>query len=150
MDRYIGFIIRLCVVTAGFIAAAIVAGTSLALLTRIVTFQEAGQVSDAGFGAGLVVAAFALASLTGYVAFIPSVIIILYSEFARRRDWLFYALCGGAIAAIAPLIIVLIGNGARTRGYEFFFMSVAAGMLGGIAYWMVAGRKAGNWLPRQN
>ncbi|MDA4845511.1 hypothetical protein [Hoeflea poritis] len=149
MDRYIGFIIRLCAITAGFIAAAIVAGTSLALLTRIVTIQEAGQISDAGFGAGLAVAAFALASLTGYVAFIPSVVIILYSEFARRRDWLFYALCGGAIAAVAPLIMILIDSGTRTGGSQFFFMSIAAGMLGGIAYWMVAGRKAGNWLPKQ-
>lgn len=147
MDRYIGFLIRLCVITAGFIAAAIVAGTSLAFLTRIVTIQEAGQISDAGLGAGLVVAAFAFASLTGYVAFIPSVVIILYSEFTRRRDWLFYALCGGAIAAIAPLIIVLVRSGTRTGGYEFFFMNIAAGMLGGIAYWMVAGRNAGNWLP---
>ncbi|WP_136658127.1 hypothetical protein [Nitratireductor sp. XY-223] len=143
------FLVRLCVITAGFIVAATVAGTSLALLTRLLTLKEAAQISDAGLGAGLVVAVIAFASLAGYAAFIPSVVVILYSEFARRRDWLFYALCGGAIAAIAPLVVALAGSGARTGGYEFLFMSLAAGMLGGIAYWLVAGRKAGNWLPDQ-
>ncbi|WP_419906936.1 hypothetical protein [Hoeflea sp.] len=147
MDRYITFLIRLCIITAGFACAALVAGTALALLTRIVTIQEAGQISDAGLGAGLVVAVFAFASLTGYVAFFPSVVIILYSEFTRRRDWLFYALCGGIIAALAPLAYALIGVATDTGGNDFVVVSVAAGMLGGITYWLVAGRNAGNWLP---
>ncbi|MEX3011750.1 hypothetical protein [Hoeflea sp. TYP-13] len=149
MDRFLLFFIRLIMITIGFVAASLAAGIALAFLTRIITPPEAAQLSDAGLGAGLVIAAFAFSSMTGYVAFFPAMIIILYSEFTRRRDWLFYALTGGAIAAIAPLIITVIRSTGRPTDFEFLFMSIATGMIGGLAYWLVAGRSAGNWLPVQ-
>lgn len=149
MDRFTRLFLRLVLITAGFIAASLVAGTALALLTHIVTLEEVRQISDAGYRAGLLVAALAFSSLTGYVAFFPSILVILYSEFTRRRDWLFYALCGGAMAAVAPLVVMLIQPGPERAGFDFFFMNIAAGMLGGCAYWLVAGRSAGDWQPRQ-
>ena len=149
MDRFTRLFLRLVLITAGFIAASVVAGTSLALLTLVVTLEQVSQISDGGFRAGLFIAALFFSSMTGYIAFFPSILVILYSEFTRRRDWLFYALCGGAMAAIAPLIVMLLRSGPAGSGFDFFFMNVAAGMLGGLAYWAVAGRGAGNWLPQQ-
>ena len=120
---------------------------SLALLTKFITPQQAGHLADSGFDYGLVVGAMVLASLAGYVAFVPAMAVIFYAEVAKRRDWLFYALAGGIIAAIAPLIVTfMIGPDHRTP-VDFTLMSLAAGMIGGIAYWAIAGRGAGNWLP---
>ncbi|MCY6383322.1 hypothetical protein [Hoeflea prorocentri] len=146
MDRFTLLFVRLVMITAGFIVASLVAGTALALLTHVVTLQEANRISDAGLGAGLVVAAFAFASLTGYVAFFPSIAVILYSEFTQRRDWLFYALCGGAMAAIAPIVVMFLRSGSGRDGFDFFVMNIAAGMLGGLTYWLIAGRNAGSWM----
>ena len=48
MDRFTRLFLRLVLITAGFIAASLVAGTALALLTHIVTLEEVRQISDAG------------------------------------------------------------------------------------------------------
>lgn len=147
MDRFVLFFLRLIMITVGFIVASLAAGIALALLTRIVTPPEATELSNAGFDRWLIVATITFSSLTGYVAFIPAMIVILYGEFTSRRDWLFYALAGGLIAAFAPLILTLLRGTGQPVDLEFLAMSLAAGMIGGLAYWLVSGRKAGNWLP---
>ena len=117
MDRYALFFIRMVMITLGFAAGAVAAGVSLALLTKFITPQEAGHLADLGFDFDLVVGAVALASLAGYVAFVPAMEVIFYAEVAKRRDWLFYALAGGIIAAIAPLIVTfMIGPGPPHAG----------------------------------
>lgn len=134
-------------ITVGFVAASIVAGVALALLTKFITLQEAGNLSEAGIDFGLVIGALALASLVGYVAFFPALLVIFYAEITKRRDWLFYALAGGIIAAFAPFLIAVILQPAGQSPFDFAFMTTASGMIGGIVYWLFAGRSAGNWLP---
>lgn len=147
MDRLALFLIRLSMITLGFVAASITAGIALALLTRFITLQEAGQLSNAGFDFGLVVGALGFASLVGYVAFVPALLVIFYAEVTKRRDWLFYALAGGIIAAVAPFLVAVILQPADHAQLEFALMTTAAGMIGGIVYWLFAGRSAGHWLP---
>ncbi len=147
MDRYGLFFIRMVMITLGYAAAAVTAGVSLALLTKFITPQQAGYLADSGFDFGLLIGAVALGSLAGYVAFVPAMLVILVAEVAKRRDWLFYALAGGAIAAAAPLLIALFTGPDRGAPTDFALMSLAAGMIGGTAYWLIAGRGAGNWLP---
>lgn len=149
MDRFGLFFIRLVMITIGFIAASIAAGVSLAFLTRVITPQEAGELSGAGFDGWMVVATIMFASWTGYVAFFPGMAVIFYGEFTRRRDWLYYAVAGGLIAILAPLFITFVWGDSRPSESEFLVMSLAAGMIGGLAYWLVSGRNAGNWLPSQ-
>ncbi len=147
MDRFALLLLRLVMITIGFVLAAITAGIALMFLTKILTPHEANQLSQSGLDVGLVIGAFALASLAGYVAFFPAMLIILYGEFTRRRDWLFYALSGGAIAAAAPLILLLIRSTRRQPDFEFTLLCLASGMISGIVYWFISGRNAGNWLP---
>lgn len=147
MDRFGLFFIRLVMITVGFVAASIAAGVSLAFLTRVITPQEAGELSGAGFRDWMIVAAIAFSSWAGYVAFFPGMAVILYGEFTRRRDWLYYAVAGGVIAVAVPLFITLVGGENRPLETEFLAMSLAAGMIGGLAYWLVSGRNAGSWLP---
>ena len=148
MDRFGLFLIRLVMITLGYAAGAVAAGVSLALLTKFITPEQAGELAHTGFDVGIMfLSAVLLASLAGYVAFVPAMMVILYAEFARRRDWLFYALAGGVIAAIAPLIETLVIGSDQQTPMDFTVMSLASGMIGGIGYWVVAGRGAGNWLP---
>lgn len=149
MDRFISYLIRLVMITIGFIAAAMTAGVLIAFMTKVITPSEVGQLSDTGFDAGLIILAMALASIAGYVAFFPAMLIIIFSELSQRRSWLYYAICGGVTAALTPLIITLFKDSERQSDYETFAMTVAAGMIAGIVYWLVAGRNAGNWLPQK-
>ena len=147
MDRIALFLIRLIMITLGFAAASIAAGIALALLTKFVTPQEAGHLAHSGFDLGLIIGVIALASLVGYVAFIPALLIIFYAEVTKRRDWLFYALAGGVLAAIAPFLIAAVLTPADGSAVDFAMMTTVSGMIAGIVYWAVAGRKAGHWLP---
>lgn len=150
MDRFGLFFIRLVMITVGFIAASIAAGVCLAFLTRFITPREAGELTGAGLGSWMVVATIMFSSWTGYVAFFPGMAVILFGEFTRRRDWLYYAIAGGLIAILVPLFIVFFGSDSRPSETEFLVMSLAAGMIGGLVYWLVSGRNAGNWLPSQH
>lgn len=147
MDRLALFLVRLLMITVGFVAASIAAGVALALLTRFITLEEAGHLSNAGFDFGLVVGALGFASLVGYVAFFPALLVIFYAEITKRRDWLFYALAGGIIAAVAPFLVAVILQPAGQSEFDFALMTTASGMIGGIVYWLFAGRSAGSWLP---
>ena len=147
MDRFALFFMRLVMITVGFILASIAAGVALAFLTQIITPQEAAELSGPGRNRWLFVATIAFSSLTGSIAFFPAMAVILYGEFTRRTDWLYYAVAGGLIAVVAPMFITLIRSSGRPTDIEFMAMSLAAGMIGGLAYWLVSGRKAGNWLP---
>ena len=147
MDRFFLLLLRLVMITVGYAAATVVAGVSLALLTRAVTPQQAGHLADSGFDYGLVIGAIMLGSLAGYVAFFPAILVILFAEFTKRRDWLFYALAGGIIAAVAPFAATFLAGPAQVETADFAMMSLAAGMIAGTAYWLIAGRGAGNWLP---
>ncbi len=147
MDRLALFFIRMVMITLGFAVSSIVAGVALALLTEFITPHEAGRLASAGFDFGLVIGALGLASLVGYVAFVPAMLVIFYAEITKRRDWLFYALAGGIIAAVAPFLAAIVVQPAGGSRFDFALMATAAGMIGGLSYWLVAGRSAGNWLP---
>lgn len=149
MDRFGLLLIRLVMITIGFIAASIAAGVSLAFLTRMITPQEAAELSGSDFSGWMIIATLMFSSWTGFIAFFPGMAVIFYGEFTRRRDWLYYAVAGGLIAVVAPLFIAYVwGAGPRSKS-EFVLMSLAAGMIGGLAYWLVSGRNAGSWLPSE-
>ena len=90
-----------------------------------------------------------VALFVAYFAFLPAVVAILAGEIFAKRDWLFYAIAGGVVAAI---VIGFIRGTAETGGEAVADVNLAlaligGGMCGGIAYWLVAGRTAGSWWP---
>jgi hypothetical protein len=146
LRRFFAYLWRLTVILAGFAAGALGASLFMNVL-MFSAFDLVGEnygiVSRPDFWVSVVF--FTLFS--AYLAFIPVCILVLYSEFLGRQDWLFYALAGGA-AALFVLAWSWIDPGAHpaTANPGFAAAAIAAGMVAGLVYWLVAGRTAGIWL----
>ena len=82
-----------------------------------------------------------------YFAFLPSVAAILLSEILGKRDWLYHAISGAVVAIVVVAFIrsAADSGNAAVADPRLVLALVGSGMCGGIAYWMVAGRLAGNW-----
>lgn len=102
-----------------------------------------------------------VALFVAYFAFVPTLPVILLGELLSRRDWLFYALggvfVGLAISALFWRAALPVGGGLNPdapavapiyREAGFFALLIAAGVVGGLAYWLVAGRLSGSWRSR--
>jgi hypothetical protein len=128
---------RFCVITIGFVAAILASGLFVALLLT-------HGYENAGTGSGLVLSVAVMSSFIGYFAFLPAMPFIVWAELAGKRDWLFYALAGGAIAI---LLSALSWGAERPIGGDpvFSLIMLGAALIGGFAYWLVAGRSAGRW-----
>lgn len=86
------------------------------------------------------------ALVIGYFAFLPAMAAAVITEVLDRRDWLVHALAGGAVA----LIVTGFSTGADLTTLNWRLTgtplgAIAAGIIGGIAYWLVTGRYAGSW-----
>lgn len=144
MNRFIAYFGRITLITLGFVMAAVAAGFFLSLL--LVAAAGTPSANETAENLALATSTIVLSSLVGYYAFAPSIAAIAWAEWAGKRDWLYYALAGAAIA-------VLVHAWRAQRGAPVFeagiiAASAAAGMAGGIVYWLVAGRNAGRWLER--
>ncbi len=146
MNRVVNYLIRFVTIIAGYAVAALAASAFLNLVflgTAGFTAEEAPAIVAGSF----IFSVPFVALFVAYFAFIPSIFAILAGEILGKRDWLYYALAGALIAAIVVGFI----RGAAEAGNEavtdinFALALIGAGMCGGIAYWLVAGRTAGNW-----
>ena len=92
---------------------------------------------------------FFATSYIGATAFVPALLLILLAEIARMRSILYYGVAG-AIVGLASYY----GSDVEFRlenttdvtpvGHPLQ-LAAAAGIIGGLAYWLFAGRNAGNW-----
>jgi hypothetical protein len=93
--------------------------------------------------------AFFATSFVGAVAMLPALLAIVFAEAARMRSFLYYGVCGALIGLIA-----YYGSDISTRlenttdinpvGHALQ-LAAAAGIIGGLVYWLIAGRNAGKW-----
>lgn len=157
MTRVFLYLFRFTAIVLGFCAAALAASAFLHLLY----LGAAGQGAQALAWEGMEPLAFSLplvALVIANFAFLPALPVILVAELTGRRDWLFYALSGALIAVVVAALSWSLGfpawrefgDGASANGSlfgdpQFVLLLVGAGMTGGIAYWVVAGRRAGSW-----
>ena len=90
------------------------------------------------------------ALFVAYFAFLPALAAILLAEALGARDWLFYSVAGAVVAlAVAAFSWSAAASGYSPVSDPGLMMALAgAGMIGGIAYWTIAGRSAGNWRRR--
>ena len=150
MNRILIYLGRFFIILAGYAVASLAASAFL----NIVFIASAGFEAEempAMFAGSYIFSIPFIALFVAYFAFIPSAFAILAGEIFAKRDWLFYALAGGVIAAIVIGVI----RGAAEAGNEavtdpaFAFALIGGGMCGGLGYWLVAGRTAGSWWPQR-
>ena len=85
-------------------------------------------------------------------ALLPAALVVTISEVVRMRSFIYYGV-GGALVALASYygsdISVQLENTTDVPPVaNAFQLAAAAGILGGLAYWLIAGRNAGRWRER--
>lgn len=88
-----------------------------------------------------------MALFIGYFAFFQTLLVVAVAEWLGKRDWLFYAIAGALVSLPIVGILLTARDGSELGQPRFLLTIVAAGMAGGIVYWLVAGREAGRWRP---
>lgn len=160
MSRIFAGLGRLVIILTGYGVASFAASAFLMVVFGASTGFGLQLAPDTAMGS-LIFAVPLVSLFVGYFAFTPAMPAILLAEMLGKRDWLFYALAGGLVGAAVfgyfwretiGLGILVAGpaaapdhahTGATSPGIAMTM--IAAGMFGGIAYWLVAGRSAGKW-----
>ena len=141
---------RILVIIFGLAIAIIVAGVTLAL--GIVLPEWAAMDSDPIERVIFFFVAFFATGLVVTFALLPAVLVIVVSEVARMRSFIYYGV-GGALVALASyygsdISVQLENTTDVTPVANALQLAAAAGILGGLAYWLIAGRNAGRWRER--
>ena len=145
MRRLIAYLIRFAVILFGYIVASLAASAFLNILVLAhLGYTPANPEPTAT--ASLYFSVPFVALFVAYFAFMPAAVVILIAEVLGRRDWLFYAI-GGAVVAV-----LFLGFAHRIGDSDFDVTDnsvrlalIGSGMVGGIFYWLFAGRWAGSW-----
>jgi hypothetical protein len=144
---------RIIVIIFGLLVAILVAGITLAM--GIVLPEWAAMDSDPIERVIFFFVAFFATSYVGAVGVLPAALVIAISEAARMRSLIYYGV-GGALVALASyygsdIAFQLENTTDVTPVANALQLAAAAGILGGLAYWLIAGRNAGRWRePREN
>jgi len=138
---------RIIVILLALILAIMAAGITLAI--GIITPDWAGIDSDPVERLSFFIVSFFATSFVGAVAILPAVLLIVISEAARLRSFLFYGI-GGALVGLASYygsdISVRLENTTDVPPVaNALQLAAAAGIIGGLVYWLIAGRNAGRW-----
>ncbi|HET7678725.1 MAG TPA: hypothetical protein VFK79_01150 [Xanthobacteraceae bacterium] len=141
---------RIFVILFAFLLASLAAGMVLALG---VVASDFGIDSDPVERVLFFGSAFLPESYAGATALLPALAAIVLAEGARIRGVLYYGV-GGALIGLAAFYsidlsealenttdITPVGHGLELVG--------AAGIVGGLVYWLIAGRNAGRWRSEQ-
>jgi hypothetical protein len=150
MDTVARLILRLLLVPLGAAVAITVSTTVIVVAHWSAIAALAGAQPDAQ-GFWLIEFLFAgpmlalLLSLTLAFTVLPAGVGVLISEALAIRSWIYHAANGGLSAWIGWSMMQDIQD-----KYRFLTepkVMVAAGLAGGLAYWLVAGWTAGFWKP---
>jgi phosphotransferase system glucose/maltose/N-acetylglucosamine-specific IIC component len=138
---------RIIVIFFALILAIIAAGIALAI--GIVAPDWAGVDSDPFERVSFFVVSFFATSFVGAVAFLPALVVIVITEAAQLRNFLYYGV-GGALVGLASYygsdISMRLENTTDVAPVaNALQLAAAAGIIGGVVYWLVAGRNAGRW-----
>jgi hypothetical protein len=150
LSRLASIFVRLCVVLLAYAFAVLVASAFLHLLVWPSLGLDGDAPTVAAKGA-LVVSVLLVGLFVSYYAFVPAAVLIALAELRPYSSWLYFALSGGVVAlsALALHEMLRVADAPAPQAYainaESLAGAVAAGVAGGIAYWLVAGASAGKW-----
>ena len=138
---------RIVVIFIAFIVATMAAGIVLAI--GIISPDWVGADSDPFERVSFFVFAFFATSFVGAAATVPALVLIVFAEAARMRSLLYYGVAGAVVGLAAyfgsdvsarlenTTDVVPVGHALQ--------LAAAAGIIGALVYWLIAGRRAGAW-----
>jgi hypothetical protein len=142
MIRLLSYLARFFLIVLGYVLAVLAACAFILVLGwGGLIGQQPDQGELVAFAVSLslpVATAFA-----GYYSFLPAMIFALIAEILGRRSCLFHAIGGMVVAAAA-----LAARPEEISRPGIFMIVLAAGAVGGTAYWLIAGRSSGRTLDR--
>ncbi|RUU86698.1 MAG: hypothetical protein EOQ39_32475 [Mesorhizobium sp.] len=145
MARLVGYLVRFTVILFGYAVASLAASAFLNILLLAslgYTPEHAHPTATASLYFSIPFAALFVA----YFALMPASVVILLAEILGRRDWLFYALAGAVVAGVFLGLANHSGDTAfAVRDTSAIMAVIGSGMVGGIFYWLSAGRWAASW-----
>lgn len=149
MSRVLVYLGHFALIIAGYAAASLSGSAFLNLLYLGSLDLSPDEASGAITGSTVLLIPF-VALFVAYFAFVPSIVAILVAEVFGRRDWLYYALAGGGVSVV--MLVVMFGARpyahASSQSIRLVLTIIGAGIVAGVAYWLVAGRMAGRWADR--
>jgi hypothetical protein len=139
------FLLRLVLVPVGYIAAVLAAVLLIAATEMVRAYPPVADDASLVLATAAVVGfdALVLFWLIGTVGLLPAAAAIAIAEALSLRSWIYYA---GAGAAIAALLARVLADTHPALPHSASGVA-AAGLAGGLAYWLVAGRGAGRRRP---
>jgi H+/Cl- antiporter ClcA len=138
---------RIIVIAVALIVASMVAGIALAI--GIVAPDWPWLDSDPVERVAFFAVSFFATSFIGATAFVPAVLLIVVAEIMRLRSLLYYSAAGAVVGLTS-----YFGSNVELRlenttdvspVFHPLQLAAAAGIIGGLAYWLLAGRNAGRW-----
>jgi len=138
---------RIMMMIVGYILACVAASLVLTIGTLTPEWDDLRELSTSpalqSVAMWSVVAVGAAAIFA--IAMLPTLLIIALAEGFALRSIVVYGVIGGALALVTAFGLDFGGYIAApdvAREREVF---AAAGIAGGLVYWLFAGRKAGSW-----
>jgi hypothetical protein len=137
---------RLFVIAFAFCMACFVAG---AIVVVAILFPEVSSIDVAGIDPNAlnIILGFGFIFVSGF-ALLPAVAVVVLTEALNIRSVLAYAI-GGAVVGLACYLglIPFDTDAMRFDGIVRRHLEVVtgAGIVGGLIYWLIAGRNAGRW-----
>jgi hypothetical protein len=150
MNTVFRLVLRFLVVPLGGVFA-ILAGTLVLVVAHWGALDALARADAASQEEWLLAFAIAgpvlamLFSMMAFYALVPAVIGVLAAEFFAVRSWIYHALNGGLAAWIGWALMADMRS--EYAAFAEPKILVAAGLAGGLAYWLVAGWSAGFWKP---
>lgn len=124
----------------GFLVAILAAA---AVIVAAKAGIEPAQAETAGwFWAQFAIYGAMTAALIGAMSFVPFVILVIAAEWLGLRSFIWYAGAGGVMALAASQAVGGLAYGDTTLRLDATVL-LAAGLVGGLAFWAVSGRFAG-------
>ncbi|MGE0500988.1 MAG: hypothetical protein AB7I79_04925 [Rhizobiaceae bacterium] len=149
MNRFLAYLMRFLAIILGYAAASLAASA----------FIHVFYLGSLGFGTeegpwvvigSLVFSIPFTALFVAYFAFVPAIVAIFVAEMFSMRGWAFHAIAGGVVGAV---VVALFRRASSAEGDvaagdpRFALLIVGAGVVAGLVYRLVAGGRAGAWLP---
>ncbi len=161
MSRVGLIFVRLFLAVLGYGVAALAASAFLHLVAWPV-FAVPGEQAPWMLMGGLFFSVPLVGLFVAYSGFVPAAALVGISEILGYRSWLYHALSGGAAGFLEIAIARRTQGPAPYPGEvgqfdaglplvwmpEVATAAIAAGIVGGTAYWLVAGRSAGSAFRR--